>query len=319
MDPSGENLAFIVASPRSGTTWLRRLIATHPKVRSGPESYIFARYVGPSLRRWYKEAKQEAPNPVGLSAYLSVEEFRAIVHRYAIDLLSAMAGDLKPGDLFLEKTPDHSLFLREITDVFPRCKVIHIIRDPRDAVASMIRTGRELGWNWVPRSSRGCAMLWAQHVEAVQRATPLIMKGHVMLIRYEDLVKEPCSVLAKTYDFLGLPYTQSDVERAVEMNQMDRARAGMGTATPVRGEASKRLGSEAQLLKKFVGKAGVGNWRTDLSPIEKFWVWYAAGRTMTSNGYEWDVPKWYYPARISVNFVRKVVLRTKKAAAAWEG
>lgn len=41
----GENIVFIVGSPRSGTTWLQRLLATHPQIKTGQESRIFE-YVG---------------------------------------------------------------------------------------------------------------------------------------------------------------------------------------------------------------------------------------------------------------------------------
>ncbi|MBI3001835.1 MAG: sulfotransferase, partial [Deltaproteobacteria bacterium] len=40
---------LIVGCPRSGTTWLQRLLASHPKIITGQESHVFDNYVGPQM------------------------------------------------------------------------------------------------------------------------------------------------------------------------------------------------------------------------------------------------------------------------------
>src|SRR5687768_17973655 len=40
---------FVIGSPRSGTTWVQRLLVAHPAVCGGQESHFFAAF-GPPLR-----------------------------------------------------------------------------------------------------------------------------------------------------------------------------------------------------------------------------------------------------------------------------
>src|SRR5206468_6090806 len=110
----GSNLAFVVGCPRSGTTWVQRLLATHPRVRTGQESYFFGSYIGPQLRAWKRHAADFGRGAIGPACYFSQEEFLAILGRYAAMLLAPMVEGLPPGGLFVEKTPQHGLFIPEI-------------------------------------------------------------------------------------------------------------------------------------------------------------------------------------------------------------
>ena len=56
---TGHNMVFIVGAPRSGTTWLQRLLATHPRIRTGQESKLFRWYIAPQLRMWAMETTRE--------------------------------------------------------------------------------------------------------------------------------------------------------------------------------------------------------------------------------------------------------------------
>src|SRR5205085_953700 len=59
-DYAGANLLFVVGCPRSGTTWIQRLLATHPCVRTGQESDLFDLYIGPQLRTWQHELETDS-------------------------------------------------------------------------------------------------------------------------------------------------------------------------------------------------------------------------------------------------------------------
>src|SRR5947208_10995760 len=43
---------FIVGAQRSGTTWLQRLLASHPAIAGGQESHLFSGYLAPLWQRW---------------------------------------------------------------------------------------------------------------------------------------------------------------------------------------------------------------------------------------------------------------------------
>src|SRR5262245_18200586 len=88
-DYTGHNLVFIVGSPRSGTTWLQRLLAAHAAIRTGQESKLFGSYIIAQLRAWRWEESREADpktatgrGGTGLSCYMREEEFLASLKEY---------------------------------------------------------------------------------------------------------------------------------------------------------------------------------------------------------------------------------------------
>src|SRR5918911_501808 len=99
---SGENLVCVVGCPRSGTTWVQRLLAAHPSVRTGQESDVFDIYVGPQLRAWRRELDPTSSGRggVGLACYFDDQGFVQALRRYASDLLAPMLAGLGPGELF---------------------------------------------------------------------------------------------------------------------------------------------------------------------------------------------------------------------------
>ena len=48
-----QSLVLIVGAQRSGTTWVQRLLASHPAIVSGQESHLFSSYLGPMWQRWH--------------------------------------------------------------------------------------------------------------------------------------------------------------------------------------------------------------------------------------------------------------------------
>src|SRR5215212_1014119 len=97
LEYDGHDLLFIVGCPRSGTTWLQRLLAGHPDVRTGQESDLFDIYLGPQLRAWKRELDPAVSGRggVGLGCYLSDGEYMRHLKRYALDLMGPMIDGLE--------------------------------------------------------------------------------------------------------------------------------------------------------------------------------------------------------------------------------
>ena len=285
-DYDGHNLVLVAGCQRSGTTWFQRLLAAHPKVRTGQESYLFSVHIGPQLQAW-KELSEAPNNPriAGLGCYFTKEEFRSILKSFLLQLLEPMVGNLAPGEIFLEKTPDNALHLPHILELLPRARVIHVLRDARDVVSSL--NSREAWLEWAPSDARGAAHLWVRHVEAVRDAMPLIPPGQFYEVRYESMLQNAAKVLRETADFLNLEWNSAEIEKAVELNRAEKAKVTGGTPIPVFGDAAKRFGSVVVEPEGFIRKAKVGSWKNDLSFAQQFWVWRAAHKTMEENGYYW--------------------------------
>ncbi|MEO1132551.1 MAG: sulfotransferase [Cyanobacteria bacterium J06639_1] len=140
-------LIFVVGSPRSGTTWLQSLLASHPAIVSGPESHFFV-----SMRSLLQTFEKPQDRKLGLSAYLSPDQFYEAIANLFLQAIAQL--DLPAGDhrVFLEKTPHHSQYAKYILKAFPQAKFIHLVRDARAVVASSLRISQSWGRDWAPNT-----------------------------------------------------------------------------------------------------------------------------------------------------------------------
>jgi len=288
-DYDGANLVFVVGCPRSGTTWVQRLLASHPCIRTGQESDLFDMYIGPLLRTWQQELRVDSSGrgSVGLSCYFTDAEFVRTLKTYLLQLLAPMVGQLEPGELFLEKTPSHVLFVPEIHALLPRARFIHVLRDARDTVASLLSASRTWGRAWAPRRAAHAARTWVTHVEASRQALRTLPHTHFVEVRYEAMHANGFGVLRDLAAWLGLAWADADLRAALERNSPDAARAGRGTPIPLGGEFA---GGVVREPEGFIRQARAGSWRHDLSLADKVEVWRVAHTTMAQVGYPWATP-----------------------------
>jgi hypothetical protein len=271
---TGGNLIFIVGAPRSGTTWLQRLLATHPQIQTGQESRLFE-YVGHLLRQWAidsRSSKNKGIGSVGMICYLTNEEFFTIQKNYLAAMMSPMVKGLSPGQFFLEKTPSHALFIPEIMQVLPQARIIHIIRDPRDVIASLLAASRGWGHRWAPRHAKKAANLWCRYVAQTRNAKSLVPAENYLEVSYEKLCANPKAELRSLATFLKFEWSDEEIAAAITANTADVLRENKGTQIPLHGEAGKQI-SHLQNLDGFVRKARPGTWREDLTLLERWQVW----------------------------------------------
>jgi hypothetical protein len=289
---TGHNLVFLVGCPRSGTTWLQRILATHPQIRTGQESHLFEFYIGPQLRHWREQLDSDVSGrgSVGLSCYFREDEFLRELRWYLFRLLRPMLENLQGNGVFLEKTPAHALFIPEILAFLPAAKLVHLVRDPRDVVASLLSASETWGAKWAPRSANQSARQWIQHVKAVRQGAGHLRPDQFLEIRYEDLFSIPVPALKRVISFLGLDWPEREITAALRKNSPDEVRAGNGTRIPLGGAAAERIGDSAVEPEGFVRRARSGGWKNDLSFAQKFTVWRLARRTMREFGYPWPFP-----------------------------
>lgn len=298
---TGENLIFIVGCPRSGTTWLQQLLASYPKAKSGPESHIFAWHIGPQLKVWREELEwavraKDYPSG-GPFAYLREEEFLACLKEYLLTLMKPMIGTLEPGEFFVEKTATHALFIPEIVQFLPDCKIIHILRDARDVVASMLalsKTFEANGWQkpgWPPESARSAARMWTSHVSAVRASSRKLSRNQFYELRYRDLKLSPESELLKLSEFLRWEWGRDSIIDVVRRHDPKLAKeSGTATGLFTSGELGAITGLSLVKTKGFARKAKIGSWKEELSWKQKLGVWIVARKTMKEFGYQWKYP-----------------------------
>ena len=102
---TGKKLVFVVGSPRSGTTWLRMLLAQAPAVAASRATHLYINY----LRSFIDSYKLFEGSNAGLSDIVSEDEMATWARDFSA-LCFFRIGTKKPdASIILEKTPGHAL------------------------------------------------------------------------------------------------------------------------------------------------------------------------------------------------------------------
>lgn len=223
---------LIVGAPRSGTTWLQRLLLAHPACVGGQESHLLV-----LLDRMRVEARRklEFPRPHGPLTLVDENELLAAFRMLWIGLLSPTIRARPHARLLVEKTPDHALHLDLAAELLPACRVVHLVRHPAAVAASLIRASREpWGRDWAPGSVEAATRRWIDCVDAAEAAASHLGPERHRRIRYEDLEQDPRRTLEEVCVFAGLPTESDIIDRIVA-----RDASGESAAIPLRGECAK--------------------------------------------------------------------------------
>ena len=121
-DPDARPI-FIVGMPRSGTTLVEQILASHPRVRAGGER----RFVTDLVNGFSTRTGIAEPYPAGVA--MIDDPTAARVTRAYLDGVGADCGD---GVRVTDKMPQNFRHLGLIALLFPRAVVIHCRRDPLD-------------------------------------------------------------------------------------------------------------------------------------------------------------------------------------------
>jgi hypothetical protein len=284
--PRGSKIGFIIGCPRSGTTYVRDLLSSHPKVKTGRESYLFAWYLGPMIRNWNRPGGLETGFS-GLRAYLTNDEFHEVLRETSDRFLELMAPNMQADDIFVEKTPNHTLWISEILEVYPEAQFVHVLRDARDVVSSMLAASKTFGKNWAPRYAFVAAHRWVKQVSAAQEAQKKLPSNQYYELRFENLRLNTIKEMRLLADFLQLDWSEEEISIAIEKND-PKYKTTQGAE--LRGEYAKIYGPTVMRQKGFVRKGKPGSWKEDLKFYDKWQVWLVARNKMREVGYPWKYP-----------------------------
>ncbi len=192
---------FVIGHPRSGTTWLTRLLGAHPRFAGGSETHLFNYYLAPLLsdhERW-------------LHDWIDEDQLHALLRDFVSGIFQAVL-DRKGGTRVVEKTPTHRLWVGEILTLFPGARFIHCVRDGRDVALSMEDRRRRPGADWIPATLPACARRWRDEVCRLAALRRELGDQVIAQVRFEDLLRRPREELARLFGFIGEPAADGELE-----------------------------------------------------------------------------------------------------------
>lgn len=191
---SRQRLVFLAGPPRSGTTWLNREICNHPGW-SGflPECTLLTQQIG-----LYSRTKHFC-EPTRFEAYLGNVDNLAATYRPMMALMLALAVRLNgysDQDVLVLKDSELSHYLDDLVDILPDHRLICIVRDPRDVIASVKNVAKRKQEAW--DLEKTAAWIYSYY-SGLQKHRPNA-GSNTLFVRNEDLV---AGQLPRVRDFLG--------------------------------------------------------------------------------------------------------------------
>lgn len=100
--------------------------------------------------------------------------------------------------VFVEDNTHNILFASDLLGLIPSARLIHVVRDPRDVVASL------LDQRWAPTDIPQAIRWYVEVMQTWERQFQMCDQKRVIVVRLEEIVHEPKLTLSKLSDFCGL-------------------------------------------------------------------------------------------------------------------
>lgn len=294
---------FLVGSPRSGTTMLKRMINAHPWVAITRETHWIPRFyekkkgvteeglVTEKLVEYLFEHRRFDQMKIKRSALLKlVKEQPEATYASLVSQIFDNYGRRKKKPLVGDKTPTYVRKLPVLHKLWPEARIVHLIRDGRDVWLSMKNwrmahkaAGKFNSWKIDPLVTTA---FWWKALVAMGRSDGNVLgKDLYYDLKYEDLIAHPDVECKKLAGFLGLPHVEA----------MERYYEG-------RTQLGEQLSTNAAWLPPTPGRR---DWRTQMEShdIEKFEA--ATGNLLDELGYERACPKISSKVRKEVESVKQ--------------
>lgn len=187
---------LIVGMPRSGTSLVEQILASHPAVFGGGEL------------NWLREAVAAADGAECLhgqpypNCWNDLTE--DLANQFASLYLDRIAALDNGAGYVTDKNPRNFLFLGAAELLLPGCRVIHCIRDPRDTCLSCYFTDFKPGSGFKYNLS-DLAQYYRDYARLMAHWKS-VLDLPILDVRYEELVADPAAQTRRMLDFLELPW-----------------------------------------------------------------------------------------------------------------
>jgi Sulfotransferase family len=252
-----ENIVWIFGTGRSGSTWLGSMMEgldgcamwNEPLVGNLFGNFHYFRVGGRKPGRQYILGEPYKETWLG--------PMRDLVLGGA----AARFPELMEGGYLIIKEPNGSIGSPLLMEALPESRMIFLIRDPRDVVASSMDARSEGSWLQERREARRrtskpdrnpnvyVRMRANSYVQQIEKTGQAYRAhgGHKVMVRYEDLRADTLGTMKGIYTALEIPVEEAELARSVEKNSWENI------PEQEKGEGKKRR------------KAKPGGWKEDLT------------------------------------------------------
>jgi predicted Zn-dependent protease len=194
---------FIVGLPRSGSTLIEQILASHSKVEGTQELADIPRMV---VELQGRDWQLDNPRYPGVLAQMTDADFRRLGEKYLHDTRSYRSGKAH----FIDKMPNNFRHVGLIHLMLPNAKIIDARREPLACcfgnLKQLFAHGQEFAY-----SIEDIARYYRTYLE-LMRHWDAVLPGRVLRVHYEDLVADLEGNVRRLLDYCGLTFEPSCVE-----------------------------------------------------------------------------------------------------------
>ncbi len=263
---------FLLSLPRSGSTLVQRILASHDGVATASEPWVLLPWLTPLRAKipgsntWQSAIHEAVIDFAGVLPG-GRDEYRGTVHDAALRLYTRAAG--ADARFFVDKTPPYSMIIDEIVETFPEGRFIFLWRNPLGVVSSVVDTFA--GGRWRP----------ADYPTSLFSGVAALVEGfrrhgdRAFSVRYEDLLGPDVGAWQALCAYCGFEFNPDALARFADV-QLDGRMGDPAAGRPLR-----------------ISRASADKWRDAISsPIRKEWCrrylrWIGRNRLLLM-GYDLD-------------------------------
>jgi Sulfotransferase domain len=256
-----ENLVWMFGTARTGSSWLSAIMG---------EIGGYSRWHEPLVGHLFGNLYYERAGHRGEDEHFILgDRYRdlwlATVRRFVLDSAAARFPEVAEGGYLIIKEPQGSMGAPLLMEALPESRMILLVRDPRDVVASNLDAHKKGTWTAdlmrkggkeKPPSLaesrpdafvRGQARRYVRDVGNAKLAYDA-HGGRKVLVKYEDLRADTLNTMRRIYTGLQILVDEAELALSVEKNSWEN------------------IPEEEKGEGKFHRKAKPGGWREDLTP-----------------------------------------------------
>jgi len=207
---------FVVGSPRSGTSILTWCLGQHPNMFPVPESNWMGDFAI-SVAIGHQIGAARGDRSIFSAMDISQDELFAILGRSINDLILRHRKDLERKrqvtseeserkGRWVDGTPEYSFHICGLRKLFPKALFIHLVRDVRSVVRSMLNFHLVAGHDLV-NNEQEAYDYWFRTVSSCLLAERAYGPRVVLRLRYSDLLNAPEIAMRSVLEFIGERYT----------------------------------------------------------------------------------------------------------------
>jgi len=195
-----ERPVLVVGMPRSGTSLVEQILASHSAVFGAGELPFWRRLVGTDAMPLFDSSWSPSALSGVAASYLA-----------CLDSLDRQAARV------IDKMPDNFVCIAHIHAAFPKAKLIHTVRDPIDTCLSIYFQNFSAAYSY-STDLNDLAHYYRHYRRLMRHWRTALPDGTMLEVAYEDLVANQEAVSRRMIAFLGLDWE----DRCLEFQETER-------------------------------------------------------------------------------------------------